>query len=211
MENIDYKKKYKELYLPSTQPVIIDVPKISFIAVEGKGDPNEQEGEYSKAVGLLYGLTYTIKMNKAFKNLSEYFDYTVPPLEGLWWYKDGGGYGIDRKAEFCWISMLRQPEFVTKGLFEEAKALLSKKKPELNTSKAALIDFEEGLCVQCMHLGSYDDEPATVSRMDTYAAENGYSIDLTDTRRHHEIYISDPFKVEPAKRKTVVRHPIKKI
>lgn len=210
MEKIDYKKKYKELYLPPLNPVIIDVPKISFITVEGKGDPNDLGGEYSSVVSLIYGLTYTIKMDNSFRALESYFDYTVPPLEGLWWYMNGGGYSFDRKSEFCWIAMIRQPEFLTQELFSKACDLYSKKKPSADISKAMLSDFTEGLCVQCMHLGSYDDEPATVSKMDAFAAQSGYSIDLSDTRRHHEIYLSDPSKVEASRRKTVVRHPIRK-
>lgn len=204
---IDYKKTQKYLYQPKTTPSVIDVPEMTFITVDGKGDPNTSV-EYAGAVELLYGLSYTIRMNN--KSILE---YVVPPLEGLWSVDDdfkGGGAAITDKNKFIWTMMIRQPDFVTADIFETAKAALAKKKPGIDTSKAKLITFTEGLCVQVMHIGSYDDEPATIVALDNFAIENGYVIDIGDTRRHHEIYISDPRKVAPEKLMTVLRHPIRK-
>ena len=204
---IDYKKTQKELYLPKTTPSVIDVPRMTFITVDGKGNPNTSD-EYATAVELLYGLSYSIKMsNKAI------LQYVVPPLEGLWSVDGdfkGGGAAINDKSKFIWTMMIRQPDFVTAEIFEHAKATLAKKKPKLDISKAKLETITEGLCVQVMHIGSYDDEPATVAALDAFAIENGYVIDIDDTRHHHEIYISDPRKVAPEKLKTVLRHPIRK-
>ena len=204
---IDYKKTEKELYLPKTTPSVIDVPQMAFITVDGKGDPNTSV-EYAAAVELLYGLSYTIKMgNKAI------LQYVVPPLEGLWSIDDnfrGGGAAINDKSKFVWTMMIRQPDFVTAEIFEAAKATLAKKKPNLDTSKAKLETIVEGLCVQVMHIGSYDEEPATVAALDRFATQNGYLLDINEIRRHHEIYISDPRKVAPEKLKTVLRHPIRK-
>jgi hypothetical protein len=204
---IDYKKTEKQLYQPKTTPSIIDVPEIRFIAVDGKGDPNIS-AEYATAVELLYGLSYAVKMgNKAV------LEYVVPPLEGYWEIADnfkGGGAAITDKCKFVWTMLIRQPDFVTDEVFETAKATLTKKKLNLDTSKARLETITEGLCVHVMHIGSYDDEPATVATLDRFAIENGYTIDMTDGRRHHEIYISDPRKVASEKLKTVLRHPIRK-
>jgi len=202
---IDFKKTQKELYQPATTPSIIDVPEMTFIAVDGKGDPNTSE-EYAAAIEVLYGLSYGIKMgNKAT------LEYVVPPLEGFW-SVDGeyDGYGITDKNKFYWTAAIRQPDFVTAAVFESAKTALAKKKPNLDTSKARLIKIAEGLCVQAMHIGSYDDEPATIAAMERYMEETGYAIDMNETRRHHEIYLSDPRKVTPDKLKTVIRHPIRK-
>lgn len=204
---IDYKKTDKELYLPKTTPSVIDVPQMTFITVNGKGDPNTS-AEYTAAVELLYGFSYTIKMGS--KSILE---YVVPPLEGLWSVDDdfrGGGTSISDKSKFIWIMMIRQPDFVTADVFEAAKAALAKKKPNLDISKAKLETITEGLCVQVMHIGSYDDEPATVAALDGFAIKNGYVLDINDIRRHHEIYISDPRKSAPEKLKTVLRHPIRK-
>jgi len=204
---IDYKKTQKELYLPKTAPSVIDVPRMTFITVDGKGDPNTS-AEYTAAVELLYGLSYTIKMGS--KSILE---YVVPPLEGLWSVDDdfrGGGAEINDKSKFIWTMMIRQPDFVTEDILEVAKISLAKKKPNLDISKAKLETITEGLCVQVMHIGSYDDEPATVAALDGFAIENGYVLDINDIRRHHEIYISDPRKVAPEKLKTVIRHPIRK-
>ena len=204
---IDYKKTQKELYLPKTAPSVIDVPRMTFITVDGKGDPNTSM-EYTAAVELLYGLSYTIKMGS--KSILE---YVVPPLEGLWSVDDdfrGGGAEINDKSKFIWTMMIRQPDFVTEDILEVAKISLAKKKPNLDISKAKLETITEGLCVQVMHIGSYDDEPATVAALDGFAIENGYVLDINDIRRHHEIYISDPRKVAPEKLKTVIRHPIRK-
>lgn len=204
---IDFKKTQKELYLPKTAPSVIDVPRMTFITVDGKGDPNTS-AEYTAAVELLYGLSYTIKMGS--KSILE---YVVPPLEGLWSVDDdfrGGGAEINDKSKFIWTMMIRQPDFVTEDILEVAKISLAKKKPNLDISKAKLETITEGLCVQVMHIGSYDDEPATVAALDGFAIENGYVLDINDIRRHHEIYISDPRKVAPEKLKTVIRHPIRK-
>jgi hypothetical protein len=209
MYKLDYKKVFKQLYNPAENPAIITVPNMRFIMVDGNGDPNDEGGAYQKVVELLFGLSYTIKMGK--NRPPDYFEYVVPPLEGLWWYSDGAYYDVSKKADFCWTMMIRQPEFVTTELFESAKLAMKKKKPELNVEIARLNDFEEGLCVQSMHIGPYDDEPKTVEKMDAFARENGLIIDFSDTRRHHEIYLSDPRKVEPSMIKTVLRHPFKKL
>ena len=205
---VDYKKTERDLYQPKTTPSIIDVPEMTFIAVDGKGDPNTSEA-YRIALEILYGLSYSIKMSKMGGSAPEgYFEYVVPPLEGLWWSSDGGMVDYTDKGGFCWTSMIRQPEFVTQEVFKAAKETLAKKKPELNTSMARIMKLTEGLCVQVMHIGSYDDEPTTIAAMEQYAVDNGYAIDLSDNRRHHEIYLSDPRKTAPEKLKTVIRHPI---
>jgi hypothetical protein len=207
---IDYKKAEKELYQPKTTPSIIDVPEMTFIAVDGKGNPNTSEA-YKTAMEILYGLSYSIKMSKMGGSAPKgYFDYVVPPLEGFWWMPDGGTVDYSNKDRFCWTSMIRQPEFVTPKVFEDAKTVLSKKKPGLDLSKARLIKITEGLCVQVMHIGSYDNEPATIASMERYAVENDCTIDINKGRRHHEIYLSDPRKVAPDKLKTVIRLPIRK-
>ena len=208
---IDFKKTEKELYQPKTTPSIVDVPEMIFLAVDGKGDPNTSEA-YKTALEILYGLSYSIKMSKMSGSVPErYFEYVVPPLEGLWWSSDGEMVNYSSKDNFFWTSMIRQPEFVTPEVFETAKIALVKKKPNLNLSKARLAKLTEGLCVHVMHIGSYYDEPATIAAMERYAIENGYAIDINDTRRHHEIYLSDPRKVALEKLKTVIRHPVRKI
>jgi len=210
-EIFDYKKEYRDLYLPKTQPSIIDVPEMIFVAVEGKGDPNDPDGEYQEALGLLYGIQYTIKMSKKGNDTPEgYIDYVVPPLEGLWWSGGAVKNPPADKSKYNWLSMIRLPEYVTKKVFEWACREVSAKK-KLDTAKAKYIKIKEGLCVQCMHTGSFDDEPATIAAMESYAAENGYAIDIGETRRHHEIYLSDPRKVSPEKMKTVIRHPVRKM
>ncbi len=204
---IDYKKTEKELYQPKTTPSVIDVPEMKFIAVDGKGDPNSSE-KYAAAVELLYGLSYTIKMDS-----KAVLEYVVPPLEGFWEVADnfkGGGATITDKSKFLWTMLIRQPDFVTAELLESAKATLAKKKPGVDVSKARLEAITEGLCVQVMHIGSYDDEPATVAALDKFAADNGYAVDMSGNRRHHEIYLSDPRKVAPEKLKTIIRHPVVK-
>jgi len=207
---VDYKKTEKEFYQPKTTPSIIDVPEMTFIVVEGIGDPNTSDA-YKVALEILYGLSYSIKMSKMGGSVPDgYFEYVVPPLEGLWWSPDSGMVDYSNKDSFCWTSMIRQPKFVTPEVFETAKITLAKKKPEHDTSKARLIKFAEGLCVQVMHVGSYDNELATVTAMERYVVDNGYAIDINDTRRHHEIYLSDPRKITPDKLKTVIRHPIKR-
>lgn len=207
----DYKKEYKEFYLPKNKPAIVDVPPMNFIAVRGSGDPNQPEGEYKAAMSMLYGIAFTIKMSKLGEHkIDGYFDYVVPPLEGFWWQDDTAGIDYARKDDFRWISLIRLPDFVTKADFDWAVAEATKKK-HADFSKAEFFTYHEGLCVQCMHIGSYDDEPATVALMDVYLRENGYQTDITESRFHHEIYLSDARKVAPERRKTVIRLPIKKI
>lgn len=206
----DFKKEYKEYYMPPKKPVIVDVPEMSYIAVRGKGDPNEEDGEYKQAVGVLYAVAYTLKMSyKTDHRIEGFFEYVVPPLEGLW--KQDGSDSIDysRKDGFQWVAMIRLPDFITKADFEWAVETAAKKK-KLDCSKAEYLTFKEALCVQMMHIGSYDDEPASVEMMNRFIAEQGYVNDIGEERQHHEIYLSDPRKTEPAKLKTVIRHPIKK-
>ena len=207
----DFKKEYKEFYMPKGKHENVTSAKINYIAVRGKGNPNEEEGEYKKSIELLYGIAYTIKMSKKGDHKIEgYFDYVVPPLEGFWWQETVDGIDYSHKENFQWISVIRLPDFVTKADFDWAIEEATRKK-KMDFSKVEFLTLEEGLCVQCMHSGSYDDEPATVAAMDKFIADNGYENDISDTRRHHEIYLSDARKVAPEKLKTVIRHPIKKL
>ena len=207
----DFKKEYKEFYMPKGKPEIVTVPKMNYIAVRGKGNPNVEDGEYKKSIELLYGIAYTIKMSKKGDHKIEgYFDYVVPPLEGFWWQDDVDGIDYSHKENFQWISVIRVPDFVTKADFDWAIEEATRKK-KMDFSKVEFLEIEEGLCVQCLHSGSYDDEPATIAAMDKFIADNGYENDISDTRRHHEIYLSDARKVAPEKLKTVIRHPIKKL
>ena len=207
----DFKKEYKEFYMPKGKPEIVTVPKMNYIAVRGKGNPNVEDGEYKKSIELLYGIAYTIKMSKKGDHKIEgYFDYVVPPLEGFWWQDDVDGIDYSHKENFQWISVIRVPDFVTKADFDWAVDEATRKK-KMDFSKVEFLEIEEGLCVQCLHSGSYDDEPATIAAMDKFIAGNGYENDISDTRRHHEIYLSDARKVAPEKLKTVIRHPIKKL
>lgn len=206
----DYKKEYKALYLPKEMPSIVEVPSMQYAAVRGHGDPNEPDGEYGRAVAVLYGISYTIKMSyKGNRKVDGFFEYVVPPLEGFWWM-EGGAPGVDyrNKSGFNWISIIRVPEFVTEEVFAWAKEEAQRKKG-IDTSLAELITVSEGLCVQCLHIGSYNEEPATVAKMDHYRMEQGYENDISDLRRHHEIYLSDPRKVSPERMKTVIRHPVR--
>ncbi|HEY5561665.1 MAG TPA: GyrI-like domain-containing protein [Clostridiaceae bacterium] len=213
-DKLDYKKVYKNLYLPKCEPNLIDVPSMNFIMVEGKGNPNAEGGEYQLAVELLYGLSYTIKMSKMGKFIpTGYFEYVVPPLEGLWWMSDNT-MDFSVKDKYCWISMIRQPEFVTDEVFQWACCEVIKKKPLLDVSKAKLETFREGLCVQMMHIGPYSDEPKTITMIESYIQSNnlkeGSSSVLANgtINHHHEIYLSDPRKTDPIKMKTVLRHPV---
>ena len=207
----DFKKEYKEFYLPKNTPEIVTVPPAHYIAVRGQGDPNEEGGAYQKAIGVLYAVAYTLKMSyKTDHRIEGFYEYVVPPLEGFWWQEGVQGVDYANKAAFHWISVIRLPEFVTEKDFAWAVETAAKKKKR-DCSAAEFLTVEEGLCVQIMHLGPYDDEPATVALMDRYLQENGYRNDLSDTRLHHEIYLSDARKVEPAKWKTVIRHPIRKV
>ncbi|MBR4163327.1 MAG: GyrI-like domain-containing protein [Solobacterium sp.] len=205
----DYKKEYKEFYLPKNKPEIITIPKMNFIAVRGKGDPNAEDGDYQKAIGLLYGIAFTIKMSKKTDHRIEgYFDYVVPPLEGFWWQEGIEGIDYAHKELFRWISVIRLPDFVTKEDFAWAVEEATRKK-KTDFSKVEFFTYDEGLCVQCMHIGSYDDEPATIAMMDNYSKDHGYCIDINQQRYHHEIYLSDARKTAKEKLKTVIRHPIK--
>ena len=210
----DYKKEYKEFYLPLTKPQIVHIPKMQFIAVRGKGNPNESDGDYQAALSILYAISYTIKMSKmGNRRIEGFFDYVVPPLEGFWWQEENGiivpGFDYKDKASFNWISLIRLPDFVTQSDFDWAKERASVKK-SLDCSRAELKTIEEGECVQIMHKGSYDDEPASIKLMDEFAETNGWLLDFSDTRLHHEIYLSDPRKTSVEKLKTVIRHPVRK-
>ena len=213
MEKKDYKKEYKDLYMPKSTPSIIDVPEMIFIMVDGKGDPNTSK-EYENAINILYGLSYTIKMSKMGNNtIKGYFDYVVPPLEGFWDGEEGyfDGLNITDKNKFIWTSMIRQPEFVTEEVYKWALEQLKAKKPELDYSKVRYEVLEEGLCVQIMHYGSYDTESESIIKMNEFVLENGYENDFENGRRHHEIYLGDPRKTKPENLKTVIRHPVKKV
>lgn len=206
----DFKKEYKEFYMPKNKPEIINVPKANYIAVKGKGDPNEDGGAYQQAISVLYAIAYTLKMSyKTDYKIDGFFEYVVPPLEGFWWQDGVDGVDYTDKSAFNWISVLRLPDFVTETDFKWAVEVATKKK-KLDCSGAEYLQIEEGLCVQIMHHGPFDNEPATVTLMDVYLDQNGYANDFSQSRLHHEIYLSDARKVEPEKRKTVIRHPIKK-
>lgn len=205
----DYKKEYKEFYMPKKKPSIVEVPTMNFIAVRGKGDPNVEGGEYKQAIGLLYSIAFTIKMSKMGSHkIDGYFDYVVPPLEGFWWQDGIKGIDYTQKEKFQWISLIRLPDFVTKEDFDWAISEATAKK-KTDFSKVKFFTYTEGLCVQCMHIGPYDDEPATIELMHEFAKNNGYEIDITDSRYHHEIYLSNARRVAPERRKTVLRLPIK--
>jgi hypothetical protein len=205
----DFKKEYKQFYLPSGRPEIVNVPKANYLAVRGCGNPNEEEGEYKQALNMLYAVAYTLKMSyKTDYRIDGFFDYVVPPLEGFWWQEGKEGVDYSDKSSFCWISVIRLPDFITPKDVDWARTTASQKK-KLDCSRVELLSSEEGLCVQMMHIGPYDAEPATVARMNQYLADNGYVNDFSTTRLHHEIYLSDVRKVAPEKWKTVIRHPIK--
>lgn len=206
----DFKKEYREFYQPKGKPEIITVPPCNYVAVRGKGAPNVEGGAYQQAMSVLYSVAYTLKMScKTDHRIKGFFDYVVPPLEGFWWQEDTAGIDYTRKEDFCWISAIRLPDFMTRKDFDWAVETAAKKK-KLDCASAEFLTVEEGLCVQMMHLGAYDDEPASIALMDAYLAENGYVNDLTESRLHHEIYLSDARRVPPEKRKTVLRHPIRK-
>lgn len=205
----DYKKEYKEFYLPKNKPQLVTIPSMNFIAVRGKGNPNQEDGAYKKSIELLYGIAFTIKMSKLGNHHIEgYFDYVVPPLEGLWRQEGTKEIDYSRKEDFRWISMIRLPEFVTREEFfwavEEAAA-----KKKTDYSKVEFFTYDEGLCVQCMHIGSYDDEPETIEQMNKFAYEQGYELDINHFRYHHEIYLSDVRRCKIENLKTVIRHPVK--
>lgn len=207
----DFKKEYKEFYMAKGKPEVVTVPKAKYLAVRGKGDPNEEGGAYQKAIGVLYALAYTIKMSyKTDYRIEGFYEYVVPPLEGFWWQEGVAGVDYGDKASFCWISVIRLPDFVTEADFDWAVETATKKK-RLDCSKAEFLELDEGLCVQMIHVGSFDDEPQSVALMDQYLRENGYENDFSGSRLHHEIYLSDARKVEKSKMKTVIRHPIRKV
>lgn len=207
----DFKKEYKDFYMPKNKPEIVTVPKANYIAVRGKGNPNEIDGAYQQAISILYAVAYTLKMSyKTEHKIEGFFEYVVPPLEGFWWQDNVDGIDYADKAAFNWISVIRLPEFITKKDFEWAVETASEKK-KLDCSSAEFLIVDEGLCVQIMHIGAFDDEPQTVALMDEYIAQNGYENDITESRLHHEIYLSDARKVAPEKWKTVIRHPIKRL
>lgn len=206
----DFKKEYKELYAPKNKPEIVNVPRVNYIAVRGKGDPNQEGGAYQQAVGVLYAIAYTLKMSyKTEHKIEGFFEYVVPPLEGFWWQDGVDGADYSDKASFNWISVIRLPDFVSEKDFEWAVQAAAQKK-KLDCSSVEFFTVEEGLCVQIMHTGPFDDEPATVALMDSYLEQNGYKNDMNNNRLHHEIYLSDARKTSPEKWKTVIRHPIKK-
>ena len=207
----DFKKEYKQFYMPKNKPEIVTVPRANYIAVRGQGDPNEENGAYQQALGVLYAVAYTLKMSyKTDHKIEGFYEYVVPPLEGFWWQEGTAGVDDTDKSAFHWISVIRLPDFITKADFDWAVGTATKKK-KLDCSAAEYLTIDEGLCVQIMHLGPFDDEPATVALMDAYLEQNGYVNDLSEHRLHHEIYLSDARKVAPEKWKTVVRHPIQKL
>ena len=207
----DYKKEYKEFYMPPKKPGIITIPPMKFLSVRGCGDPNKEGGDYRNAIGLLYSIAFTIKMSKMGSHkLEGYFDYVVPPLEGLWWQDGINGVDYSRKGDFKWISLIRLPEFVNYDVFHWAINEASEKKG-VDFSSVEFFQWDEGLCVQCMHIGPYDNEPATINSMDEYIKSQGYEPDFGDNRYHHEIYLSDVRRCKPENLKTVIRHPIKKV
>lgn len=207
----DFKKEYKDYYLPKNKPEIVTIPKVNYVAVRGQGNPNEENGAYQRAIRVLYAVAYTLKMsNKAGYKMEGFFEYAVPPLEGFWWQDGIDGVDYSNKSSFNWISVIRLPDFVAEKDLDWAVETAAKKK-NLDCSSAEFLTLEEGLCVQIMHVGSFDDEPASVSKMDIYLSERKFVKDFSCNRLHHEIYLSDARKVVPEKRKTVIRHPIKKI
>ena len=207
----DYKKEFKEFYMPPKNPTIVTVPPMHYIAVRGSGNPNDENGEYKKSISLLYGIAFTIKMSyKGGHKIDGYFEYVVPPLEGLWWQAGAEGIDYAHKDMLHFLSLLRLPDFVTRDDFEWAIAEAARRK-KTDFGAVEFLTYDEGVCVQCMHIGSYDDEPATIAAMHAYAKQNGYEPDIADIRYHHEIYLSDPRKCDTGKLKTVIRHPIRKV
>ena len=207
----DFKKEYREFYLPPNRPELITVPRWNYLAVRGEGDPNTEGGAYQRAIGVLYAVAYTLKMSyKTDHQIAGFYDYVVPPLEGFWYQEGVDGVDYSRKEAFRWISVIRLPDFVTEEDFRWAVETAERKK-KLDCSGAEFLTVEEGLCVQMLHLGPFDDEPASVARMDAYLAEQGYANDWESGRLHHEIYLSDARRVPPEKWKTVIRHPVRKL
>ena len=207
----DYKKEYKMYYMPKAKPEIVTIPKMNFLAVRGSGNPNVEDGAYKASIGLLYAIAFTIKMSKKGSHqIKGYFDYVVPSLEGFWWQDGIAGIDYAHKEDFKWISVIRLPDFVTRDDFKWAVLEATTKKKQ-DFSRVEFLTIEEGLCVQCMHIGAYDDEPVTVEAMHRFMREQGYTLDITDERLHHEIYLSDARRVPPEKLKTVIRHPVRRV
>lgn len=207
----DFKKEYREFYMPKSKPELVDVPEMNFIAVRGSGDPNETDGDYQRALGVLYSVSYTLKMSyKTERKISGFFEYVVPPLEGFWEQEGADAIDYSRKSDFRWVSAIRLPDFITRDDFDWAVETAAKKKG-LDCSGAEFMTLREGLCVQMLHVGPYDSEPESVALMDAFAVGEGYAVDLSRTRLHHEIYLSDPRKSAPEKLRTVIRHPVKKL
>lgn len=207
----DFKKEYKEFYMPARKPSIVTVPKMNYLAVRGSGNPNAENSEYKNSIGLLYSIAFTIKMSyKGAHKIDGYFEFVVPPLEGFWWRDNAAAIDNADKDGFNFVSLIRLPDFVAKNDFDWAMQEATKKKKQ-DFSKVEFLTYDEGVCVQCMHIGPYDDEPKTIVLMHEYISANGYELDINERRYHHEIYLSDPRKCAAEKLKTVVRHPIKKI
>ena len=206
----DFKKADKKFYMPKKKPEILTVPPMKYIAVRGQGDPNQPQGSYQQAVGILYAVAYTLKMSyKGSRHIKGFYEYVVPPLEGFWWQPGIAGVNYAEKQDFHWISVIRVPEFIKLEDFKWAVQEAEKKK-KVDCSKAEFLKMDEGLCVQIMHIGPYDDEPVSVAKMDEYIEALGYENEINETRMHHEIYLSDPRKCDPAKQKPVIRHPLRR-
>ena len=207
----DFKKEYKEFYMPKNKPEIVQIPPMNYVAVRGKGNPNEEGGDYQRAISILYTVAYTLKMSyKTDYKIEGFFEYVVPPLEGFWWQDNIKGFDYSNKDAFNWISVIRLPDFISERDFEWAIQTASRKK-KMDCTPAEFLTIDEGLCVQIMHLGSFDSEPETIALMENYLTEQGFVSDLNEQRLHHEIYMSDARRVAPEKWKTVIRHPIKKV
>ncbi len=206
MTRIDFKKEWKHLYLPSANDFVVeDVPPMSFLMIDGHGDPNVAQG-YSEAIKALYAVAYKLKF-KSKKEMGQ--EYVVPPLEGLWWAQDMDSFSIKLdKSAWDWTMMIMQPEWISREMYVEALQQVEKKKNPPALTRLRLETYHEGLVVQIMHIGSYDAEGPTLTRLHTeFIPENGYK----EAGKHHEIYLSDPRKIAPEKLKTVLRQPIAKI
>ena len=206
----DFKKEYQSFYLPARTPQIVTLPAMRFLAMRGAGDPNLEDGSFKQAVSVLYAVAYTIKMSKLGDHRMEgFFDFVVPPLEGFWQQEGGGAFDPARKDALRWICVIRVPDFVTEAECAWAAEEAGRKK-RLDCTGAELLTIEEGLCVQILHLGPFDSEPASIRLMEEYAAQQGFEPDFSGDRLHHEIYLTDARRVEPEKWKTVIRHPIRR-
>ncbi len=205
----DFKKEFKEFYAPKDKPSLVNVPSMNYLAVRGKGNPNDAQGAYKNALEMLYGVAYTLKMSyKSNYQIQGFFPYVVPPLEGFWWQEGVRGVDYSKMDDFCWISLIRLPDFITKANFDWAVDTATKKKKR-DYSQVEFFPYEEGLCVQCLHVGPFAEEPVTVELMHQFVEQQGYEINLSESRHHHEIYLSDPRKTAPEKLRTVIRHPVK--